>query len=51
MSIGAAWVMGLFTTIIVLAVVGAGFWGWVGGLLFGPVVAVLAFGMVGAVRD
>lgn len=51
MSIGTAYVTGLLTVILVLAVAGAGFWGWVGGLLFGPVAVVIAFGMVGALRD
>ena len=51
MSIKAAYVMGLLSAILVLSIAGAGFWGWVGGLLFGPFVAVIAFGMVGALRD
>lgn len=50
-SIKAAWVMGLIGTIVVLSIAGAGFWGWVGGLLFGPLVAVVAFGMVGALGE
>jgi hypothetical protein len=51
MSIRAAYVMGVFASILMLSVVGAGFWGWIGGLLVGPVICVIAFGMVGALRQ
>jgi hypothetical protein len=45
MNIGAAWVIGLIATVIVLAIVGAGFWGWVLGLIFLPILGAVLIGM------
>lgn len=45
MGVGASWVIGLITTVIVLAIFGVGFWGWVLGLLFMPILGVVLIGM------
>lgn len=43
--------MGLITTIGVLLLFGAGFWGWVLGLIFGPMIVFVAAGMAGVIKS
>lgn len=43
--------MGLITTIIVLAIFGVGFWGWVLGLIFGPMFIFVVAGMAGVIKE
>ena len=51
MSPTSTLVMGFLVTILFLLIIGAGFWEWLVGLILGPIVAFVAVGVSGGIKE